>query len=115
MGLSLKLNVKLVGLVESHMSSQIGIPIRIKMPKAITTQLPNAKVTDCNFGDKRLWARPLISASTVCQEREAEKAPITKSKMSMEDAAVPALNPSMSVVKYATVTGLSNVNPKNIP
>ena len=80
----------------------------------ITTQFPTAKVTNCNLGDKRLWAEPLTSASRVCQESEAEKAPTTKRSMSMEDAGVPAVNPSISVVKYATVTGLRSVNPKNM-
>jgi len=84
------------------------------MPSKITKQFPNAKVTDCNFGDNRLCVKPLMSASRVCQESEAEKAPTIKRTMSMEDAAVPAVSPSMSVVKYATVTGLRRVNPKNI-
>lgn len=61
-----------------------------------------------------MWAEPPTSASRVCQEREAEKAPSTKRSMSMEDAAVPAVNPSISVVKYATVTGLSGFNPRNM-
>ena len=92
----------------------MGIPIRIRMPNRITKQFPNAKVTVCNLCDSRLWVKPLVNASRVCQESDAEKAPTTKRSMSMEDDAVPALNPSMSVVKYATVSGLSRVNPKNI-
>jgi len=84
------------------------------MPNRITKQFPIAKVTVCNLGDSRLCVKPLTNASRVCQESDAEKAPTTKRSMLADDAIVPAVNPSMSVVKYTTVTGLSRVNPKNM-
>ena len=84
------------------------------MPSKMTRQFPTAKVANCNFGDSRLCVKPLMKASRVCQESEAENAPNTKRNISREGAPVPALNPSMSVVKYATVTGLSRVNPRNM-
>ena len=65
----------------------------------MTTQFPTAKVRDRNPGDKRLWAKPLMIASRVCHDKEAEKAPTMKRRMSIEDAVVPALNPSIRVVK----------------
>jgi len=90
------------------------MPIRIRMPSRITKQFPIAKVTVCNLGESRLCVKPLKNASKVCQESDAEKAPTTKRSMSIGDAVVPAVNPSMSVVKYATVTGLRRVRPKNM-
>ncbi len=69
------------------------------MPSAMTIEFPTAKVADRNLGDMRLWANPPIPASSVCHDKDAEKAPATKRRISIEDEAVPAPNPRMSVVK----------------
>lgn len=69
------------------------------MPSMMTMEFPTAKVADCNFGDMRVWANPPMPAISVCHDKDAEKAPSTNRRVSIEDETVLAPNPRMSVVK----------------
>jgi hypothetical protein len=79
------------------------------------TQLPIAKVMDCNRVESLLCANPLMQARKLCQESDAKKAPKSKSKRLIVEWTRVARNPRISDVKYVTVTGFNNVRPRIIP
>jgi len=90
-------------------------PSRMITPNKMTTELPTAKVIDCNRADSRLCANPLIEARKVCQESDAKKAPMMKAQTSINDWLTVTRNPNISDVKYVTVTGFNSVSPRTIP